>query len=398
MIKKRKTELETGEESDRMGAISSTIRVNDGMSKVLQSMNRALNIVLDSYERLQDISSNSIDVANIEEARNELSNVAAITRDLEEEMDRAGDSTERMIGSAGGLNSSLAKVVKTAAGLFAITRVKGFIDDCTDSFDTQLNSANQLRTTLANMVGSDYDKAYENISQKASSIQASGMYGDEAMLAGAAEFATYFTDTDAIEVMMDTLADYAAGMSGGSVLDASAMVDYATGLGKIVNGSYDAMTKKGFQFSEIQKAIIEGTATQADIVAELGEEYANASQDMLSAQVISQVIGESWEGMYESMSNSPRGEIESLNNTIGDIKETVAANLYPSIISITNSVERHMPQISNLLIGAGNLLANILDFALQIASVIENNWSIIGPIIMGIVLALGAYAAISTVT
>ena len=57
--------------------------------------------------------------------------------------------------------------------------------------------------------------AYDQITAKASEIQGRGIYGDEAMIAAAAEFSTYFTDTDAIEMMMDTLSNYAMGMTGG---------------------------------------------------------------------------------------------------------------------------------------------------------------------------------------
>lgn len=73
------------------------------------------------------------------------------------------------------------------------------------------------------------------------------------MIAAGAEFATYFTDTDAVTKMMDTLSDYAMGMSGGGALDSTALVDYATGLGKIMTGAYDAMNEKGFEFSDTQK-------------------------------------------------------------------------------------------------------------------------------------------------
>ena len=89
--------------------------------------------------------------------------------------------------------------------------------------------------------------AFDAIAAKASEIQGRGIYGDEAMLAGAAELATYFSDTEAIISMMDTLANYSMGMSGGGAVDSKAMVDYATGIGKLMTGSYGAMTKKGFK-------------------------------------------------------------------------------------------------------------------------------------------------------
>lgn len=147
--------------------------------------------------------------------------------------------------------------------------------DTTDAVN-QINGIQDSVTGVEVPVSAKTDAlmdAYNQIADKATEIQGKGIYGDEAMIAAGAEFATYFTDTDAITKMMDTLSDYAIGMSGGGALDSTALVDYATGLGKIMTGAYDAMTKKGFEFSDAQKAIINGTATQAQIVQTLGAEY-----------------------------------------------------------------------------------------------------------------------------
>lgn len=197
--------------------------------------------------------------------------------------------------------------------------------------------------------------AYDAILAKASEIQSRGIYGDEAMIAGAAEFATYFSDANAILSMMDTLTDYAMGMSGGGALDSTAMVDYATGLGKIMSGSYDAMTKKGFEFTDTQKAIIEGTATEAQIVAELGQEYLGMSQDMQAAAAINAVISEGWGGLYETMSNTPEGKLIQLNNTLGDIKENVGAGIYPAVVRFVDMIQSHTPQIEAAAMGLATM-------------------------------------------
>lgn len=198
--------------------------------------------------------------------------------------------------------------------------------------------------------------------------------------------------------MMDTLTDYAMGMSGGGELDSSAMVDYATGLGKIMTGSYDAMTKKGFEFTDTQKAIIEGTATEAQIVAELGAEYLNMSSDMQAAATINNVIAEGWGGLYETMSNTPEGKLIQLNNTLGDVKENVGAGIYPAVVNLVNLVQSNTPQIESMAMGVATvlgfiitILTNIAGGAVTVATAIMDNWSWIGPIIMGMVAALLAY-------
>lgn len=243
--------------------------------------------------------------------------------------------------------------------------------------------------------------AYDAILAKASDIQSKGIYGDEIMIAGAAEFATYFSDADAIISMMDTLSNYAMGMSGGGALDTNAMVDYATGIGKLMTGSYGAMTKKGFEFTDAQKAIIEGTATEAQIVETLGEEYLNMSADMQAAAAIDTVISESWSKLYETMSNTPEGKLIQLNNTLGDIKENIGAGIYPAVTNFVEAVQSGLPQIesaaASLSVAIGSVIegiANMVDFAVSFGTAVSENWSWIEPIIHGIAAALGTYVAI----
>ncbi|WP_310605082.1 hypothetical protein [Anaerosporobacter sp.] len=336
-----------------------------------------------------------------------------------------------------GLQGSLKKVGAAIFGMAAIKKTVGFINECTEAFDTQQRAERQLMTVLTNTLDADYVTKFaldvdatqaedsiasiENtadmeipasvkkeallaefdaITAKASEIQSKGIYGDEIMIAGAAELSTYFTDTGAVEKMMDTLSHYAAGMSGGVELDDKAMVDYATGLGKVMTGSYDAMTKKGFAFTDAQKAIIEGTAEEQQIVATLGEEYLNMSSDMQAAAAISQVIDESWSGMYENMSNTPQGAIIQMKNTWGDMQEMIGERLYPAILKFVQAVTNNWPTISTVVGGFTKILMVVMDIlgwlveaAFSFGQSIVDNWSMIEPIVAGIAIGLGLYTA-----
>ena len=251
--------------------------------------------------------------------------------------------------------------------------------------------------------------AFDAIAAKASEIQGRGIYGDEAMLAGAAELATYFSDTEAIISMMDTLANYSMGMSGGGAVDSKAMVDYATGIGKLMTGSYGAMTKKGFEFTDAQKAIIEGTATQAQIVEALGAEYLDMSSDMQAAAAINSVIAEAWDGLYDNMSNTPEGKIIQFNNSLGDLRETLGNRLYPAALKFFDVFTSKFPQIETVLTWFTDglsalitILTWIATLGLDVATVFAENWSWIGPIIGGVAAALlvyyGAQLAVNTIT
>ena len=344
------------------------------------------------------------------------------------------------IGIADSLQRTISGVIAAYTGIAGIQKAIGFIKNTTSLYDTQLNGEVQLLSVLANSLDEetvakyavDVDvsadttdavnqingikdsvtgvevpvsaktdalmDAYNQIADKATEIQGKGIYGDEAMIAAGAEFATYFTDTDAITKMMDTLSDYAIGMSGGGALDSTALVDYATGLGKIMTGAYDAMNEKGFEFSDTQKAIINGTATQAQIVQTLGAEYADASSDMQAAAAISQVIEESWAGLYENMSQTPEGKIIQLTNAWGDLEEELGGILYPAVLDFLNLFTENWDEVSEFCTMFANGLAILVELATQlvngallVASVFQDNWGWIAPIVWGIVAAFTAY-------
>ena len=436
-----------------MATIKSQMALDDGMSRVLSKIVNGLNTTLDAFEQVQRASGSALDVANIEAARAGLAEAGAEVKAMEEYFRQAAEQEERLNQGVNQGASAMDGLVKKAASLAAtymsISALKGFATSSMEAADTQIGAQVQLRTVLDNMGATDVYagmvdnitgtalestltlntaeaegnygafaagiignplelqvdnsnaiSAYDAITQRAADIQSRGMFGDEAMIAGAAELATYFSDTEAILSMMDTLTNYAAGMSNGQAVDASAMVDYATNLGKIMSGSFDAMTKKGFEFSDAQKAIIEGTATEAQIVAELGAEYLNMSSDMQAAAAINNVIAEGWGGLYETMRNTPEGKIISLNNTLGDIQEVVGAGIYPAVTNLVDTVQQNAPQIETAALGLAtvlgtiiNIISLLIDGALSFGTVVAENWSWIEPIIWGVVAALIAYNA-----
>ena len=359
-------------------------------------------------------------------------------RDNVNEQGRFNQEIEDGTDSAKELKNMIAGAVKAFAGMNIIKKAKDWIVDCTEAFDTQLNAETQLISVLANMMDEEYvvqygietgaditgavdeishiqdeidnvtvnvspetaalTAAFDQIKEKASEIQGRGIYGDEAMIAAAAEFSTYFTDANAIEMMMDTLADYAMGMTGGGEIDSTGMVNYATNLGKIMSGAYDAMNEKGFTFTETQKAIIEGEASREQIVASLGEEYAGMSEDMQAAATIAQVIDESWSGLYESMSNTPEGKIIQIKNAWGDMKEVIGGQLYPYVLLFANAVIENWPTIETVVneITRGlqfvlGILSWMMEGALNFAQSVIDNWSWLAPIVYGLAGALAVY-------
>ena len=435
-------------------------RMNELQNRIQAIVNNPLNIGTDEanagmeelrsrlYDALQaqealDTAMEGMDVREINEAYIRLSNTISGTeryiRDNTDEQGRFNSLINQGNSYAAMLQQTISSAVGAFAGLAGIRKALSWIQDTIEAFNIQRNAETQLMTVLGNMV--DYAEVpefivgiddtlalseagelistidgmtvdvtpemrtdyllnqFDSITAKASEIQGKGMYGDEAMIAAAGEFATYMSDVEAIGVMMDTLTNYAAGMSGGGELDTTQMVDYATNLGKIMTGAYDAMTKKGFEFTDAQKAVIDGSATEAQYIEALGAEYVDMSEDMRSATVIADIINESWAGLYETMSDTPQGKIQQMTNAWGDMKEMIGGQLYPYVLLFVDTILENSDVIQGILGGITvaleflmGVMNSLMSVALTVAQVIQDNWSVIAPLFFAAGAALLIYA------
>lgn len=101
-----------------MGAIQTSIQIHDGMTVAFQNMTTALNICLNSFVAVQDASSNAIDTASIDAAREALNETELTIRNIGEDIERAAKQQDK-------LNNSINEGQQAADGL--ANKVIGFV-------------------------------------------------------------------------------------------------------------------------------------------------------------------------------------------------------------------------------------------------------------------------------
>lgn len=84
-----------------MALIKSQLVLTDGMTGPLKSINKAMNIVLNSFEAMQDASGRAIDTAAIQEAREELARASAALDQLEDHTNKSTDAFSRLAKAIG---------------------------------------------------------------------------------------------------------------------------------------------------------------------------------------------------------------------------------------------------------------------------------------------------------
>lgn len=362
------------------------------MTSPFQTMTNAINICLSSFENMQAATGQAVNTQAIQAARSALGEMNNEAVQLADEIARAGNAQEGFnrkvqggVDKANSLESSVRGIAAAIGGIAAVKSAIGWIKESLDFADVQINAEQQLKNVLANVGAAE--GAFQSLKETASSIQGYSLYGDEAMIGGAAELSTYMSDDKAIESMMGTLANYAAGMSGGGEIGQQQMVEYATQLGKALDGTFDGLSKKGFTLSDAQKKIIEN------------------GTDMERALVIDDVISQSWAGLAEQMANTPQGQIIQMKNAWGDIREEVGMNLYPAVTSMFQKINDNMPLIQTALngfvIAVGWIVSGIemgIDVLSTMVQYVIDNWSWISQIAQALTIVLGVLFAVSAAT
>lgn len=349
------------------------------MSSVLNMQTRSIETVISRMNELENTTERIFCNEHLVTYGASVESAAQLnqeTEDIQEKTDKANEKAEKLKKlweSAGEAVKKTAASLKKAYDIGAQLVSKVFEQD-----NIQMKAELQLATILNNNGGSADD--FEAIKARAAEIQGASMYGDEAMITGAAKLSTYISDAEAVSAMMGTLADYAAGMSGGSGVDVSAMEEYANQLGAVFNGSYDAFAEMGFSLTEAQKDIISN------------------GTDMEKALVIDDVISRSWDDLAAKMKKTPVGMMNSLKNTFTGLGEVIGAQIAPAFMGFMEKVEMFVSsdgfsQMVDSLIVMLNTVFGILTQGINVLQYVADNWSVFGPLVMSAAVALGLFKA-----
>lgn len=371
---------------DNTATIASTITLRDNMTAVLNRQADAANTLLHRFTNL-DRTTESYDPSGHFISANSAiaemnANLGVQTTLLQQQNSLLANMVEQSAAAAREANKTkdawgdVGSAIKAAMSFLSVKAIKNFTDTVFGLSNTQLKAEVQLATVMNNQGSGIAD--FEAIKARASDIQGKTMFGDEAMISGAAELSTYISDTEAISHMMGTLSNYAAGMSGGAEVGVEAMTEYATQLGKALDGTYDGLKKKGFELTEEQQKIIEN------------------GTDMQKALVLDEVINQSWAGLAENMRNTPTGAITSLNNTIGDIGETIGARITPAFMTLADKVESFVnssgfESFVDSLVGVLTTLFDVLSWGAVVVQWAADNWNVLGPALLTAAAALAVY-------
>lgn len=373
-----------------MATISSSVQMYDNMSPVINGITNALNICISSFESMQAASSQSIDVTSMQAARQQLAGAQASFSQVEENIKNCGKSqnefNHHMDTGHMNANNLLDSVKAITAGIIAskiaMAGLEGFANIFKSSdqlvqtsarlslINDGLRTNEQLQTMIfqsAQRSRAQYSDT-ANVVAKLGTLAKGAFSSNEEMVAFAEQMNKQFKIGGAsIEEQTAGMYQLTQAMASGKLQgdEFRSIMENAPLLAQAIS------TYTGKSMGDLRKMSAEGEIT-ADIIKKAL--FATAEDTEARFAKIPKTTGEIW----ISIKNQALMAFQPVLLKINEIANN------PNTMNFIN-------MIVNGFVGISIAALNVINTISNIATFFQNNWSIIGPIIMGVVGAFLAY-------
>ena len=374
-----------------MGTIRTAIALYDGVTSPLQSMHKAMGVVLNTFESMQQASGRAVDTAAIREAREEWAKAGTALDAIEENIRNANNEQQKFNNSirggnnsANGLLSTIKKIAVAAGGIVGINKVQN-ISDKLASTKARLNllvDDGGSVDVLEQKIMASAQRSRSVYFDTASAVAKLGLNAGNAFNGDMNQVIAFMeqvnkqfviggaTAQEQSNAMIQLTQAMAAGALRGEELNS--ILDGAPGIARAIE-----------KYMGIAEGSNKTLAQEGKVTAEVVKNAMFAMADETNAKFDS--MPKTWAQIWAGMKNKAL---------------SMFAPILTKINQIANSTkfQQVTTALINGLAGVANIASSVLDILISIASVIVDNWSWIQPIIMGIVAAMLIYNGVALAT
>jgi tape measure domain-containing protein len=353
-------------------------------------MHKAMGVVLNTFEAMQQASGRAVDTAAIREAREEWAKAGTAFDAIEENIRNANNEQQKFNNSihggnnaANGLLSTIKKVAVAAGGIAGINKV--------------LNISDELASTKARLnLLVDDGGSVEELEKKimASAQRSRSVYFDTASAVaklGLNAGNAFNGDMDQVIAFMEQVNKQFVIGGATAQEQSNAMIQLTQAMaagalrGEELNSILDGapgIARAIEKYMGIAEGSIKSVAQEGKVTAEVVKNAMFAMADETNAKFDS--MPKTWAQIWAGMKNQALSMFAPILTKINQIANS-------------SKFQQVTTALINGLAGVANIASSVLDILISIASVIVDNWSWIQPIIMGIVAAMLIYNGVMLV-
>lgn len=367
-----------------MGTIRTAIALYDGVTSPLQSMHKAMGVVLNTFESMQQASGRAVDTAAIREAREEWAKAGTAFDAIEENIRNANNEQQKFNNSirggnnsANGLLSTIKKIAVAAGGIAGINKV--------------LNISDELASTKARLnLLVDDGGSVDVLEQK---IMASAQRSRSAYFDTASAVAKLGLNAgNAFNGDMDQVIAFMEQVNKRFVIGGATAQEQSNAMIQLTQ----AMAAGALRGEELN-SILDG----APGIARAIEKYMGIAEGSIKTvaqegKVTAEVVKNA---MFE-MADETNAKFDSMPKTWAQIwvdMKNQALSMFAPILTKINQLgnsakfQKVTTGLINGLAAVANVASSALDILIAIASVFVDNWGIIQPLVLGIAAAMLLY-------
>lgn len=367
-----------------MGTIRTAIALYDGVTSPLQSMHKAMGVVLNTFESMQQASGRAVDTAAIREAREEWAKAGTAFDAIEENIRNANNEQQKFNNSirggnnsANGLLSTIKKIAVAAGGIVGINKVQN-ISDKLASTKARLNllvDDGGSVDVLEQKIMASAQRSRSVYFDTASAVAKLGLNAGNAFNGDMNQVIAFMeqvnkqfviggaTAQEQSNAMIQLTQAMAAGALRGEELNS--ILDGAPGIARAIE-----------KYMGIAEGSIKTVAQEGKVTAEVVKNAMFAMADETNAKFDS--MPKTWAQIWAGMKNKAL---------------SMFAPILTKINQIANSTkfQKVTTGLINGLAAVANVASSALDILIAIASVFVDNWGIIQPLVLGIAAAMLLY-------
>ena len=369
-----------------MATIRTAIALYDGVTSPLRNMQKAMGIVLNSFESMQRASSNAVDVSAIQEAREELARAETAFDSIEQNIRDANDQQQRFNRSirdgssaADGLWQKMKGIAATVGGMIGLKQALGTSDQLTQT-NARLNNA---------LIKFDDGGSIKELEAK---VMASAQRSRAYYMDTAAAVAKWGINARDAFTNMDEVIAFSELVNKSFVIGGAGAQEQSAAMLQLTQAMASGVLRGEELNSIFENApgIIQSIAKYLDVP--IGQIRTMASEGQITADIVKNAMFEAADDIERNFSNMPK--------TWGQIwtgMKNKALSIFAPILNKLNQIANSskFEAVSNGVIGALAAIASVatvvLDLLINGASWVVDNWSWLSPVIYGVAAALGVY-------
>ena len=367
-----------------MGTIRTAIALYDGVTSPLQSMHKAMGVVLNTFESMQQASGRAVDTAAIREAREEWAKAGTAFDAIEENIRNANNEQQKFNNSirggnnsANGLLSTIKKIAVAAGGIVGINKVQNISDKL---------ASTKARLNLLVDDGGSVDVLEQKI--MASAQRSRSVYFDTASAVaklGLNAGNAFNGDMDQVIAFMEQVNKQFVIGGATAQEQSNAMIQLTQAMaagalrGEELNSILDGapgIARAIEKYMGIAEGSIKTVAQEGKVTAEVVKNAMFAMADETNAKFDS--MPKTWAQIWVDMKNQALSMFAPILTKINQLENSA-------------KFQKVTTGLINGLAAVANVASSALDILIAIASVFVDNWGIIQPLVLGIAAAMLLY-------